>query len=203
MLLREQRNAGTLKKAVKKSAVIKQSPISSSRDIYNNVSLSSTGTKASNLGQGWNVDPPDFNELSLDSVALYPNSMLNSLLKLLQEYACSLHLKLPQYCCLGRHCFGKVLQCSPYLFQVIINPSFSWSLVWLCLLAWHLWIGEPIFLVTKLEGHESSMPLPPIPCSMVLFHLFDPELFPFIVNYSCCKQTLFLSYVCHYSNYQT
>ena len=71
----------------------------------------------------------------LDSVDLCSNSMLNSpLLKPLHEYTCTLSLKLPQFCCLGTHCFGKDPQCSPHLLQVI-NPSFSRSVVWLCLLA--------------------------------------------------------------------
>ena len=47
------------------------------------------------------------------------------------------HLKIPQFCCLGRHCFGKDPQCSPYLLQVI-NPSFSLSLPWLFLLTPHI-----------------------------------------------------------------
>ena len=37
----------------------------------------------------------------------------------------TLSLKLSQFCGLGIHCFGKDPQCSPYLLQVIINPSFS------------------------------------------------------------------------------
>ena len=41
------------------------------------------------------------------------------------EYAWTLSLKLPQFCCSGRHCFGKDPWCSPYLLQVIINPSLS------------------------------------------------------------------------------
>lgn len=43
-------------------------------------------------------------------------------------------LKLPPFCCLGRHSFGKDAWCSPYLHQVT-NPSFPHTLAWLCLLA--------------------------------------------------------------------
>ena len=76
---------------------------------------------------------------NLDSVNLCSNSMLNSpLLKPLHEYACTLCLKLPQFYCLGRHCFGKEPWCSPYLLQVIINTSVSQSLALLC-----LWTGQP------------------------------------------------------------
>lgn len=46
---------------------------------------------------------------SLDSIDQpLPKSMLNSpLLKPLHEYACILSLKLPQFCGLEMHCFGK------------------------------------------------------------------------------------------------
>ena len=52
MILREQRNVGTEKRQSNNAAksnnsgMIKQSPISSSRDIQSNISLSSTETKA-------------------------------------------------------------------------------------------------------------------------------------------------------------
>ena len=46
MILRQQRNVGTEKRQSNNSAVIKQSPISSSRDIQSNISLSSAETKA-------------------------------------------------------------------------------------------------------------------------------------------------------------
>ena len=76
--------------------------------------------------------------------------MLNSpLLKPLHEYAWTLSLKLSQFCGSERHCFGKDPQCSPYLLQVIINPSFSWSLAWLCLLARCPTRGKPSFQVTS------------------------------------------------------
>ena len=57
-------------------------------------------------------------------------------LKFLQEYVCTFSLKHLQFCCWGRHCFGKDSQCSPYLLQ-IINPSFSQYLAYLCLQAGH------------------------------------------------------------------
>jgi len=45
-----------------------------------------------------------------DSVNLCPISLLTSLLlKSLNEYAYILSLKLPQFCCSWRHCFGKDL----------------------------------------------------------------------------------------------
>ena len=44
------------------------------------------------------------------------------------DYASTLSLKLPQFCCSRRHCFGKYPQYS-YLLQVI-NSSFSQSLDW-------------------------------------------------------------------------
>lgn len=46
------------------------------------------------------------------------------------------------------------IPCSLYLLQVIINPSFSWSLAWLCLLAWHKLRGKSTFQVTT-----STIPL--------------------------------------------
>ena len=72
--------------------------------------------------------------------------MLNShLLKPFHEYTCTLSLKLPQFCCSWRHCFGKDPRRSPYLLQVI-NPSFSQSLAWLHLLDQHPPRGKPSFL---------------------------------------------------------
>ena len=91
--------------------------------------------------QGWRMEWwcwPSWLQ-STKAWTLLTNSMLNSsLLKALHEYACTLSLKLPQFCCSLRHCFGKDPQCSPYLLQLIITPSFSQSLAWLCLLAQHL-----------------------------------------------------------------
>ena len=49
---------------------------------------------------------------------------ISPLLKPPHEYACSLSLKPPQFCYLGRHYLRRDPQCSPYLLQVI-NPSFS------------------------------------------------------------------------------
>ena len=93
------------------------------------------------------ADPHNLNQLEPGSVDLCPNSMLNSpLLQPLHEYACTLGLKPSHFCCLGRHCFGKDPQRSPYLLQVI-NPSFC-SLAWLCLFAQHPPRGEASFWVT-------------------------------------------------------
>ena len=83
-------------------------------------------------------DPHDFNQLKL-GLCLPP--------KPLHEYACTLRLKLPQFCYLGRYCFGRDPWESPYLLQVI-NSSFSRSLAWLCLLARHPPRGELSFWVT-------------------------------------------------------
>ena len=79
-------------------------------------------------------DTPNFSQLRLG---------LCWLLKPPHEYAHTLSLKLPQFCCSGRHSFGEDSPYSPYLLQVI-NPSFS-----------HLWLGcvfgltllgkEPVF----------------------------------------------------------
>ena len=81
------------------------------------------------------ADLCDLNQLKLDSVNLCPSSMLNSpLLKLSHEYACTSELKTSPIRCSGRYCFGKDPHCS-YLLPVIINPFFSLSLAWLCLLA--------------------------------------------------------------------
>ena len=82
---------------------------------------------------------------------------------------CTLSLKLPQFCCLGRYCFGKDPWCFPYLLQVI-NPSFSWSLTWLFLLAQHPPRGEPSFRVTVLAQtcnlcqNESGLEDPQLIC---------------------------------------
>ena len=79
-------------------------------------------------------DTPNFSQLRLG---------LCWLLKPPHEYAHTISLKLPQFCCSGRHSFGEDSPYSPYLLQVI-NPSFS-----------HLWLGcvfgltllrkEPVF----------------------------------------------------------
>ena len=72
-------------------------------------------------------------------------------------------LKFPPSCCLGRHCFGKISQCSLYLLQVII-PSFSWSLAWLCLWAHDTARGKLSLGVTMIhpldDGPEGHTPEP-------------------------------------------
>ena len=83
-------------------------------------------------------DPQSFNQLK-PGLCLLP--------KPFHEYAYTLSLKLPQFCCLGRHCFGKRSLCSPYLLQEL-NPSFSLSLTRLCLSARYPLRGEPSFWVT-------------------------------------------------------
>lgn len=74
-------------------------------------------------------DPHDSNQLK-PGLNICLNSMLTSLLMPPHESACTFSLKLPQFCCSGRHCFEKDPWSSPYLLQVI-NPSSSQSLVWL------------------------------------------------------------------------
>ena len=64
------------------------------------------------------------------------------------EYAWVRSLKLPQFCCSGRHCFRKYPWCSPYMLQVM-NPSFSQALALLYLSAWHPPTGKPSFGVTN------------------------------------------------------
>ncbi|XP_057572133.1 uncharacterized protein LOC130840537 [Hippopotamus amphibius kiboko] len=72
----------------------------------------------------------DFNQLKLELCPLCPSSMLNllcsspfmnmrTLPKPLRNYACTLSLTLPQFCC-----FAKGPWCSPYLLQVI-HPLFG------------------------------------------------------------------------------
>ena len=76
--------------------------------------------------------------------------------KPLHGYACPLSLKLAQFCCSGKHCFGKYPPCYPYLLQVI-NPSFSQSMAWLCLLAQPPPRSEPSFqvILVTLVGNEN------------------------------------------------
>ena len=91
------------------------------------MSLSSAGTKAPLRcrTEGW-CWPSWLLSTKAWTLDLCPNSMLNSpLLKLLHKYPCILSLKLPQFCCLRRHCFGK----DPWCFHLLqINPFFSWSI---------------------------------------------------------------------------
>ena len=56
--------------------------------------------------------------------------------KALQEYACTLSLKLLQFCCLGTQLLWERSPVFSVL-TAIINPSFSQFLAWLCLLTWH------------------------------------------------------------------
>ena len=88
---------------------------------------------------------------------LCPSSMLNSpLLKPLHEYTCTLSLKLPQFCCSGRRCFGKDPECFPYLLKANTSPSFRSFSARLCHLAQHLTRAEPSFQVTQVQVQISS-----------------------------------------------
>ena len=78
-----------------------------------------------------------------------PKLRLHWLFPPLHEYSYTRGLKLPQFRCLGRHCFGKDPWCSPYLLQVI-NPSFSQPLSWLYLLSQHPPRDELSFRVTVM-----------------------------------------------------
>ena len=82
-------------------------------------------------------DPPDFSQLKL--VFSWPSNPLH-------EYACTLSLKLPQFCYRGKYWFGKVPQCSPNLLQVI-NPSF-------CLLSWLSFGLTPSNRWTQFSGNS-------------------------------------------------
>ena len=100
-------------------------------------------------------DPSDFNHLKLGICLLLRQFNVEFSSSQAPSWI-SLSLKFPQFCCLGRHCFGKVPQCSPYWLQVI-NPSVSRSLAWLCLLAQHPPRGEPSFPVTRFHVFWSQI----------------------------------------------
>ena len=131
------------------------------------LSLSSSGKL--HPGGEWNDDVDLFwsswlQSTSLNSGNLCPKSMLNSpLLKPLHEYARTLSLKLPQFRCSGRHCFGKdsTASSSPYLLWVILSSPDLWLG---CVLAWHLQRDEPSFQVTSAG-----------PCSFLTSRLWPTE----------------------------
>ena len=101
---------------------------------------------------------------SLDSGDHCPSSRLKPLCSSPFMNTCTLGLKLPQFCCLGRHCFGKDPPCYSYLLQVI-NPSFSHSLDWWCLVAQHPSRGKPSFRKLRREhGYQRAM------CLLVLVY---------------------------------
>ena len=150
MILREQKNAVT-KQSRNNSSVIKQSPSSSSRDIHDNLigtselrvlqelSCRMRDPVPAQVDDGMMMltfsDARDFNQLKVGLCQSSPQFYAELYYtQALHEYACALSLKLPQFSCSGRHCFGKDPQCSPYLLQVV-NPSFLLS--WLGLLARH------------------------------------------------------------------
>ena len=77
--------------------------------------------------------------------------MLNSpLLKSLHEYTCAHSLKSSPILLFWETLLWERSWCSPHLLQVIINPSFSFSLTWL--LARHPPRGKLSFQVTTLCG---------------------------------------------------
>ena len=85
--------------------------------------MSSVGTD-SHPGGGWkdDIDLPDFNQVKLGLCQPMLSSSLPPQHPHLHEYACILSLALPQFCSSGSYCFGKDIQCFPFLMQVI-NPS--------------------------------------------------------------------------------
>ena len=81
--------------------------------------------------------------------------MMNSpLLKSLREYTCGQSLKISPILLFWETLLWERSLCSPHLLQVIINPSFSLSLVWL--LARHPPRGKLSFQVTILCGETHS-----------------------------------------------
>ena len=79
--------------------------------------------------EGWNddVDPPDFHQLKLGLWwPLLQSYASTPLLQPLHEYAGAICLQFPQFCCSGRHCFGKYPRYSLYLLQII--NAFFWFL---------------------------------------------------------------------------
>ena len=123
--------------------MIKQSPSSSSRNMI--FEFFRNEGPHPHPGRGWKM-MTSINQ-DLGSVPLGSYSMRNSpLLKPLYDYACTLSLKLAQFCCWAEG-WGVILlwEKTPSVLQVIINPSFSQSLTWLYLLAGHLPRGKPSF----------------------------------------------------------
>ena len=91
----------------------------------------------------WGRKESDMTErLNWTELILYSSSFINMHIppNLLHEYAYSFSLKLLQFCCSRRHCFGKYPQCSPLLLHVI-NPSPNLCLH--CLLARDPTRGKP------------------------------------------------------------
>ena len=96
-------------------------------------------------------------------------------------------LKLPQFCFLGRHCFGKDPPC--YLLQVI-NPSFSHSLDWWCLLAQHPSRGKPSFWKLRREhGYQRARCLLVLVYKAVYVQEFSGRLI--------CMESIVFEATCH------
>lgn len=79
------------------------------------------------------ANPPDLKPLKLGLCGLSPQCYVNSLLKPPYEQHTYPQLKTSQFCCSGRHCFGKdprvlLTCCEP------INPSFSG--ICICCICW-------------------------------------------------------------------
>ena len=94
--------------------------------------------------QNDDVDPPDFNQLKLElstfapiqcSILLYPNPFLNMHVT---------RLKTSTILLFGETLFCEDIWCSLYLLKVIINPSISHCLAWLCFLIQQPPRGEPV-----------------------------------------------------------
>ena len=96
---------------------------------------------------------------------------------------CTLSLKLPQFCCWERHCFGKDPWGFPYLLQVI-HPSFSCCLAWLCYLARHPPRGNPC-----VWGNTVSF-LPSLPSLLSIFTLY-PKLLSQWETYPAIPRNLY------------
>ena len=119
----------------------KQSLSSSSKNIYKNLILSPPWWKMQ-----WWCWPSWVTSINqaLDSVELDPNSMPKSpLFKFLHEYACTLDLKLPEFCFFGER--------SPVFLLPASNTSSSFSnyLVWLCLFVFWLNTHQEANLIFK------------------------------------------------------
>ena len=108
----------------------------------------------------------------MNSVDFCLNPMLNSLLKLAREYACTLSLKHPYFCCLG-YPLGKIQWTSPVP-QTVKHLPTMWE-TWVqslgqedllekemathsSIFAWKIpWMEEPGRLYSPLGRKESDM----------------------------------------------
>ena len=109
-------------------------------------------------------DAYDFNQLSCGLCQLLPQFYAEPSLAEAPLGVC-MHpnLKRPQFCYLGRHCFGKDPPCYSYLLQVI-NPSFSHPGL-VVSFAQHPSRGKPGFRKLRREhGYQRAM------CLLVLVY---------------------------------